>query len=72
MASKVKKTQKQRPFFTTFCNMVHDRVDGKPIEHNCFILDPESLALEAAGRFKDIEEIVKLPRTEMRHGKRAE
>lgn len=34
---------------TTFCNEAHRLVDGKPIEHECYVLPTEALNAERAG-----------------------
>lgn len=59
-------------YLTTFCNKAHRLADGKPIGHNCYVLDPVKLRLEAEGRIDEIEgSIVKEPRRdEMRCGTR--
>ena len=58
-------------YVTTFCNWPHRLSDGKPIGHNCYVLDPVKLRLEAEGRISEIEgSIVKEPRREMRRGTR--
>lgn len=62
-----------RPYLTSFCNMSHDLDDGRPIEHNCPILNVKALAAEADGRQEDCNEIgiVNKPYKEMVRGKRA-
>jgi len=58
-------------YVTTFCNRAHRLLDGKPIGHNCYVLDLAKLRLEAEGRMDEIEgSIVKEPRREMRRGTR--
>jgi len=42
-------------YVTSFCNFPHRLKDGKPIKHECYILRPESLKLEMAGKFDQIE-----------------
>jgi len=44
-------------YVTTFCNFPHRLSDGKPIEHECYILRPESLRLEMEGKFDQIKEM---------------
>ena len=44
-------------YLTSFCNFYHRIRDGKPIEHECFILIPASLQLEIEGRYDEIEKI---------------
>ena len=36
-------------FCTSFCNHGHRLVDGKPIDHECFVLPTEALLAEQAG-----------------------
>lgn len=45
------KPKSERWFVTSFCNFPHRLSDGKPINHECFVLDPKGLAAERAGDF---------------------
>lgn len=38
-------------YATTFCNMGHNTKTGKPVGHECYILDPKSIAAERNGDF---------------------
>ena len=58
-----------KSYVTTFCNFPHRLKDGKPIEHNCYILDPKALQAEARG--ERVFNIVKEPRVEMLKGVKA-
>lgn len=49
-------------FCTTFCNQAHRLSDGRPVGHECYILNPESLAAEREGRFEDIAHMIQQPR----------
>lgn len=50
-------------YVTTFCNFAHATATGRPIGHECYILDPKKLQLEATGQMDKIEgSIVKEPR----------
>lgn len=60
---------KERYFVTSYCNRAHRLSDGKPVEHNCYILDPAKLQAEALGDAVD-GDIVKSPRQEMMKGVR--
>lgn len=54
-------------YVSTFCNFAHRLSDGKPIGHECYVLDPHKLKLEAYGRMDEIEgSIVKEPRVTSR------
>ena len=35
-------------YCTTFCNKAHRLSDGKPLEHECYIIPPRLLKLERA------------------------
>lgn len=39
-------------FCTSFCNQGHRLLDGKPVEHECYVLPTEALHAERVG---DIE-----------------
>ncbi len=36
-------------YCTSFCNKSHRLHDGKPVEHQCYVLNPQALHLERAG-----------------------
>lgn len=40
-------------YCTSFCNFGHRLKDGKPVEHECYIIPPELLRLERAGNTDD-------------------
>lgn len=44
-------------YVTTFCNFAHRLKDGKPIEHECYVLRPKSLQLEREGKFDQIDKM---------------
>jgi hypothetical protein len=41
-------------YTTSFCNKAHRLADGKPIRHECYVLNPKALALEWAGKIDQI------------------
>ena len=43
-----------KTYCTTFCNRPHRLSDGKPVQHECYILNPKALQLEREGRFEEI------------------
>jgi hypothetical protein len=45
-------------YCTTFCNRAHRLLDGKPIQHECYILPPEALRAERAGDMDEALEIL--------------
>ena len=47
-------------YCTSFCNHGHRMVDGKPVDHECYILPPAMLRAEMYGRF---EEALNIQRT---------
>jgi hypothetical protein len=38
----------QATYITTFCNFAHRLKDGKPVEHECYIIRPNMLQMECA------------------------
>jgi hypothetical protein len=44
-------------FVTSFCNFPHRLRDGKPVEHECYVLRPRSLQLEREEKFDQIEKM---------------
>jgi hypothetical protein len=44
-------------FCTSFCNHGHDLKTGRPIDHECYVLNPKALQAERGG---DTELAVKL------------
>ena len=40
-----------KTYCTTFCNRAHRLSDGKPVAHECYILNPKALQLEREGQF---------------------
>jgi hypothetical protein len=63
-------------YVTTFCNFPHDLKDGKPIEHECYILRPAMLQMEAEQGAEAVQEYMRKvgarfrTNTIMRRGKR--
>jgi hypothetical protein len=41
----------ERIFCTSFCNHGHRLSDGKPIDHECYVLNPKALEAERAGNY---------------------
>ena len=52
-----KNIPKEDVYCTSFCNHGHRLSNGHPVNHECYVLVPESLALEKAGK---VDEAVKL------------
>ena len=58
-------------YLTSFCNFCHDLKDGKPIAHECYVLNVKLLKLESEGIIDHaLGSIVAEPRT-VHRGKRA-
>lgn len=36
-------------YMTTYCNKAHRIVDGKPVDHQCYVIPPKALKLEMDG-----------------------
>jgi hypothetical protein len=55
--------QKEKDFYTTtFCNKPHRLTTGRPIGHECYILDPKKLGVEYLGGVSRIQgSIIKQP-----------
>jgi len=51
-------------YCTSFCNFGHSLKTGRPIGHECFVLDPKMLQRERAG--EHVPNIVKEPRQEVK------
>lgn len=52
MPSRLKSIEPASPpqsYVTTYCNHGHRMSDGKPIDHECYVLPPEALNREWAG-----------------------
>ncbi len=45
-------------YVTTFCNFAHRLKDGKPLNHECYVLPPRALRLEWFGRFEEAIELL--------------
>lgn len=45
-------------FVTSFCNFAHRLSDGKPIKHECWILNPAALQAEREGDYEKAREIL--------------
>lgn len=45
-------------YVTTFCNQAHRLRDGKPINHECYILPVEMLLAEADGRLSEAQDLL--------------
>ena len=48
---------KEQVYFTSFCNMAHRMSDGKPIDHECYIIPPILLKSEKEKGADDPETI---------------
>jgi len=46
-----KRLADSRTYVTTFCNFPHRVGDGKPVEHECYVIAPKALAEEMSGVF---------------------
>lgn len=44
-------------YCTSFCNKGHRVRDGKPVGHECYVLNPEALAAEMDGDYEKCREI---------------
>jgi len=51
---------KSNIFCTSFCNQGHRLSDGKPVDHECYVLPTEALHAERAGKFERAQEILAL------------
>lgn len=45
--------QMSRIYCTSFCNHGHRLTDGKPVDHECYIIPPAALAAERDDRIAD-------------------
>lgn len=45
-AAQEKERKRTSVYATTFCNKAHRIADGKPVDHECYILDPVVLDAE--------------------------
>lgn len=41
--------KEQEYYCTSFCNRIHRMSDGKPVEHECYVLRPAALEAERSG-----------------------
>jgi hypothetical protein len=57
-------------YASTYCNKTHRMSDGKPVEHNCYILPPSALRLEYDGDYEAAIEVLQAskPMREMLRG----
>ncbi len=46
-------SDKKATYITTYCNFPHRLIDGKPVEHECYVLPPASLQAEREDRYAD-------------------
>lgn len=53
-------------YCTSYCNRAHRLSDGKPIEHECYVLPVEMLAAERAGNTCKAVEILQGKRHALR------
>jgi len=44
-------------YCTSFCNKGHLLDDGRPVDHECYVIPPEMLRAEMEERFEDALEI---------------
>lgn len=56
-------------FTTTFCNKGHRLSDGKPVEHECYVLDPTVLQEEAYNGASAALDLVRSGERKMHHHK---
>jgi hypothetical protein len=45
-------------YCTSFCNQGHRVSDGKPVGHECYVLNPAALAAERAGDYEKARELL--------------
>lgn len=45
-------------YVTTYCNFAHRLADGKPINHECYVLPPKALEFEMADKIADAIEAI--------------
>lgn len=55
-------TDKPRTYVTTYCNHTHSVKTGKPIGHECYILPPQAIELEMAGKYAEAIEVLNAAR----------
>jgi hypothetical protein len=51
---------KEKIYVTTFCNFGHRLSDGKPVDHECYILSPAALRAEREGDYERAIELQQL------------
>lgn len=52
-----------RFYVTTYCNYPHRLKDGKPIEHECYVIPPTALQAEIAGDYRLACDIIQANKT---------
>ncbi len=45
-------------YCTTYCNKGHRMRDGKPVQHECYVLPPAALRAEVEGDFEKAQDIL--------------
>lgn len=45
-------------YLTSYCNQYHRLSDGKPVEHECYVIPPEALEAEREGQFHKAIELM--------------
>jgi hypothetical protein len=45
-------------YCTTFCNQGHRMGDGKPVDHECYVLNPAALEAEREGDYAKAQELL--------------
>jgi hypothetical protein len=56
-----------RFYVTSFCNFPHRLSDGKPINHECYILPTAALVAETQGRYQTAQDILSEWKNRRRH-----
>ncbi len=46
-------------YCTTYCNKGHRTKDGKPVDHNCYVLPPMALWAERMGDYELAKEVIR-------------
>ena len=53
-----KSLEPEHIYCTSFCNQGHRLSDGKPINHECYVLNPAALAAEREGDYEKAQELL--------------
>lgn len=65
---KMAKQKKDLEVYTTsFCNKGHRLEDGKPVNHECYIIPPKALQLECEGKTQEAIEVMDAARPWKHH-----